>query len=89
MKTGANQANFIGPVAQVAIINFETSISLRELGMANKVIIQAFGLTTGVLALASAGISPGYRGAAGRELVRFVTQMRKEEKILSLQLNRK
>jgi len=80
MKTGANQSNFIGRVAQVAIIVFAASISLRELGLANDVINLAFGLTLGALALAAAlAFGLGGREVAGRELDRFVTQMREEE----------
>jgi len=80
MKTGANQSNFVSRVAQIAIIVFAASISLRELGLANDVINLAFGLTLGALALAAAlAFGLGGREVAGRELDRFVTQMREED----------
>jgi len=80
MKTGANQANFVGRVAQVAIIVFAASMSLRTVGLANDVINLAFGLTLGALALAAAlAFGLGGREVAGRELDHFITQMRKEE----------
>jgi len=80
MKTGASQANFVGRLAQVAVIVFAASMSLRTVGLANDIINLAFGLTLGALALAAAlAFGLGGREVAGRELDRFVTQMRKEE----------
>jgi len=80
MKTGTSQAIFVGRLAQVAIIVFAASMSLRTVGLANDIINLAFGLTLGALALAAAlAFGLGGREVAGRELDRFVTQMRKEE----------
>jgi len=80
MKTGASQAGFVGRLAQVAIIVFAASMSLRTVGLANDIINMAFGLTLGALALAAAlAFGLGGREVAGRELDRFVTHMRKEE----------
>ena len=79
-KTGANQAGFVARLAQVAIIVFAASMSLRELGLANDIINLAFGITLAALGLAAAlAFGLGGREVAGRELDRFVTQMRKEE----------
>jgi len=80
VKTGTDQANFVGRLAQVAIIVFAASMSLRTVGLANDIINLAFGLTLGALALAAAlAFGLGGREVAGRELDRFVTHMRKEE----------
>jgi len=80
VKTGTNQAGFVSRLAQFANIVFAASMSLRTLGLANDIINLAFGLTLGALALAAAlAFGLGGREVAGRELDRFVTQMRKEE----------
>ena len=80
MKTGANQAKLVARVAQVAIIVFATSMSLRTLGLANDIINLAFGITLGGLVLATAlAFGMGGREVAGRELDRFVSKIREEE----------
>jgi hypothetical protein len=77
MKTGADQAGFLARLAQIAIIIFATSMSLRELGLANDIINLAFGITLGALGLAAAlAFGLGSREVAGREVDRFITQMR-------------
>ena len=77
MKTGANQAGFLARLAQIAIIIFATSMSLRELGLANDIINLAFGITLGALGLAAAlAFGLGSREVAGREVDRFITQLR-------------
>lgn len=79
-KTGANQAGFLARLAQIAIIIFATSMSLRELGLANDIINLAFGITLGALGLAAAlAFGLGSREVAGREVDRFITQMRSNE----------
>jgi len=80
VKTGANQASFVARLAQVAIIVFAASMSLRTLGLADDIINLAFGLTLGGLVLAAAlAFGLGGREVAGRELDRFVDEMRKED----------
>jgi len=80
MKTGANQAAFLARLAQIAIIIFATSMSLRELGLANDIINLAFGITLGALGLAAAlAFGLGSREVAGREVDRFITHMRSNE----------
>jgi small-conductance mechanosensitive channel len=80
IKTGANQAKLVARVAQVGIIVFATSMSLRTLGLANDIINLAFGITLGGLVLATAlAFGMGGREVAGRELDRFVSKIREEE----------
>ena len=80
VKTGTGQASFVARLAQIAIIVFAASMSLRTLGLANDIINMAFGLTLDGLVLAAAlAFGLGGREVAGRELDRFVDQMRKED----------
>jgi hypothetical protein len=77
MKTGINQANFIGRMAQFAIIIFATAISLREIGVANEIINLAFGITLAAIGLAVAlAFGLGTQKIAERELDGFLTKMR-------------
>jgi len=77
-KTGASQAGFMARLAQVAIIIFAASMSLRQLGLANDIINLAFGITLGALGLAAAlAFGLGGREVAGRELDRFVKKMKR------------
>lgn len=80
MKTGANQAGFIAGLAQVSIIIFAASMSLRQLGLANDIINLAFGITLGAIGLAAAlAFGLGSREVAGREVDRFITQIRSDD----------
>jgi hypothetical protein len=79
-KTGANQAGFLARLAQIAVIIFAASMSLRELGLANDIINLAFGITLGAIGLAAAlAFGLGGREVAGREVNRFITQMRGDD----------
>jgi hypothetical protein len=80
LKTGANQAGFIARLAQVAVIIFAASMSLRELGLADDIINLAFGITLGAIGLAAAlAFGLGSREVAGREVDRLITQMRDDD----------
>ena len=75
--TGANQANFIGRAAQIAIVVFAAAIALREVGVANEIISMAFGITLFAIGLAVAlAFGLGSKEIAGRELDNFLTMMR-------------
>ena len=77
VKTGSNQAGFIARLAQVAIIIFAASMALRQMGLANDIINLAFGVTLGAIGLAAAlAFGLGGREVAGRELDRFVENMK-------------
>jgi hypothetical protein len=78
MKTGINQANFIGRLAQIAIVVFAAAIALREIGIANEIINLAFGITLLAIGLAVAlSFGLGTQKIAERELDSFLTNMRK------------
>ena len=80
MKTGVNRIGVVGRIAQIVIIVFATSMSLRTLGLANDIINLAFGITLGGLVIAAAlAFGLGGREVAGSELKRFVNHLREEE----------
>ena len=80
VKTGSNQAGFIARLAQVAIIIFAASMALRQMGLANDIINLAFGVTLGAIGLAAAlAFGLGGREVAGREVDRFISQMRSDD----------
>jgi hypothetical protein len=77
MKTGISQSNFIGRMAQFAIIIFAAAISLREIGVANEIINLAFGILLAAIGLAIAlAFGLGSQKIAERELDGFLTKMR-------------
>lgn len=77
MKTGINNANFIGRLAQTAIVVFASAIALREVGVANEIINLAFGITLAAIGLAAAlSFGLGTQKIAERELDGFLTKMR-------------
>ncbi len=76
-STGVNNANFLARAAQVAIIIFSGAIALGELGIAASIINLAFGITLATIGLAAVlAFGLGSREIAGREVERFVTNMR-------------
>jgi hypothetical protein len=82
LATGTNQANFIGRMAQFAVIIFASAIALREVGVANDIINLAFGITLGAIGVAAAlAFGLGSQQIAGREVDNFISALRspKEE----------
>ncbi|MDX1417217.1 MAG: mechanosensitive ion channel [Candidatus Promineifilaceae bacterium] len=76
-STGMNNANFLARAAQVAIIVFAGAIALGELGIARNIIDLAFGISFGAIALAAVlAFGLGSREIAGREVEKFVADMR-------------
>lgn len=77
LATGTNQANFIGRMAQIAIIVFAAAISLREIGVANDIINLAFGITLGAIGIAIAlSLGLGTTKISEREVENFITDFR-------------
>ena len=77
MKAGVNQANFIGRMAQIAIVIFSAAIALREIGVANEIVNLAFGIMLAAIGLAVAlAFGLGTQRIAERELEGFLTKMR-------------
>lgn len=83
VTTGVNQANFMGRMAQIAIIIFAAAIALREVGVASDIINLAFGIALGAIGLAVAlSFGLGTRAIAERETDNFLTIMRGSEEDL-------
>jgi hypothetical protein len=78
--TGINQANFIGRVAQIAIIIFAAAIALREVGIANEIVNLAFGITLAALGLAVAlSLGLGTTKISEREVDGLISRLREPE----------
>jgi hypothetical protein len=78
--TGVNQSNFIGRMAQIAIIVFAAAIALRELGIANEIVNLAFGITLAALGLAVAlSLGLGTTKISEREVDGFIAKLREPE----------
>ncbi len=77
LATGTNQSNFIGRVAQMAIIIFAAAISLRTIGVADDIINLAFGITLAALGFAVAlSLGLGTTKISEREVDKFISVMR-------------
>jgi hypothetical protein len=80
LATGTNQSNFIGRVAQMAIIVFAAAISLRTIGVADDIINLAFGITLAALGLAVAlSLGLGTTKISEREVDKFISVMREPQ----------
>ena len=80
MRTGMGNANFIGRLAQIAIVVFAGAIALGEIGVANEIISLAFGITLAAIGLAAAlSFGLGTQKIAERELDSFLDKMRESK----------
>ncbi len=66
MRSGMQQAGLLANVARVSIVVLATAMALRETGLANEIVVLAFGLTLGAVAVAAALAF----GLGGREVAR-------------------
>lgn len=77
MSSGAEQRGLFAMAARVAIITLAGAMALRQMGLANEIIIIAFAATIGALAVAFAlAFGLGGREAAGREVERLFESIR-------------
>jgi hypothetical protein len=80
ISTGTNHALALARLARIAIIVFAAAFSLREIGVANDIINLAFGITLGAMGIAAAlAFGLGSKEIAGREVDRFLSNMRSQE----------
>ena len=80
ISTGTNHALALARLARIAIIVFAAAFSLREIGVANDIINLAFGITLGAMGIAAAlAFGLGSKEIAGREVDRFLSDMRSQE----------
>ncbi len=74
-------AKLLANLARVTIIIFSLAMGLGELGIAEEIVNQAFGITLAAIGVAVAlAFGLGSREVAGREVERFVSAMRDEDK---------
>lgn len=79
--TGTNNALTLARLARIAVIIFAAALALRQIGIAEDIINLAFGIILGALGLAAAlAIGLGSREVAGREVERFVDNLRSPDR---------
>jgi hypothetical protein len=77
-RTGADNAQGLGRLAQVAIIGVVIAMGLRAMGIADDIVNLAFGFTFGAIAIAVAlAFGLGGRDAAGRQMEYWLSKLRK------------
>jgi len=77
LATGTEQANFLGRLAQFAVIIFASAIALREVGVADDIINLAFGIVLGAVGVAAAlAFGLGSQQIAGREVDNLISSLR-------------
>lgn len=79
--SGTNQADLLANIARFAIVVLAAAMGLRQMGIANEIIVLAFGLPLGALSVAAAvalGVSLGIGGrdVAAQELESLRTSIR-------------
>lgn len=78
--TARGNDEFIAQGAKVAIIVMAGAMALRQMGLANEIVVLAFGLTFGALAVAFAvAFGIGGREVAGDELREWVKERKKKK----------
>ena len=81
-ETAVVQAELLALVARIGIIVLVSAIALRQMGLANEIIVLAFGLILGAIALAVAiAIGIGGREIAARELEGWVDAVKTKKSI--------
>ena len=80
IQTGGGQhADFLAKLARIAILVLAGSIALRQLGVADEIIIIAFGVLLGSIALtAVVAFGLGGRDLAAKELAEWVDKIKKK-----------
>jgi len=80
LRTGSEQAASSARVARFAILALVIAMGLRAMGIADDIVMMAFGLILGAVALAIAlSFGLGGREAAGRQMEYWLAKLRKEK----------
>ncbi|MFO7951426.1 MAG: mechanosensitive ion channel [Bacillota bacterium] len=78
--SGGPHADFLAKLARLAILVLAGSIALQQLGVANEIIVIAFGILVGAIALTGViAFGLGGRDLAARELSEWVENFKKQE----------
>jgi hypothetical protein len=76
--TAGKQAQTLAPAARIAIVVFAGALSLRQTGIAEEIVNLTFGIVLGTIAVAAAlAFGLGARDVAGKEVERWIKDMRK------------
>lgn len=77
LSNGGDNASLMSSIARAAILVFTGAMALRQLGVADRIVELAFGLTLGAIAVAAAlAFGLGSREIAGREVERMLDKAR-------------
>ena len=76
---GGSQASLLAPVARISILVFASALALRQTGIAEDIVIIAFGLILGTLAVSVAlAVGLGSRDLAAREVESWLKSLKGE-----------
>jgi hypothetical protein len=79
-SSGVGQASLLAGLVRALILVFAGAMALRQMGLANEIVILAFAMLTGAIALAAAlAFGLGGREVAARELENYIAQLRSRE----------
>ena len=79
LASGGPHADFLSKLARIAILILAGSIALRQVGVANEIIIIAFGVLLGAIALTGVvAFGLGGRDLAAKELAEWVDKAKKK-----------
>lgn len=77
-RTGAQNAQWLARLAQLAIIGLVIAMGLRAMGIADDIVNLAFGITFGAVAVSVAlSFGLGGREAAGKQMEHWLSKLRK------------
>lgn len=80
LSSGSLHANLLSKLARVAVLVLAGAIALQQLGVADEIIIIAFGVLVGAIALTGViAFGLGGRDVASRELSNWVDDLKKKE----------
>jgi len=79
-SSGVGQASLLAGLVRALILVFAGAMALRQMGIANEIVVLAFGMLTGAIALAAAlAFGLGGREVAARELENYIARLRSRE----------
>lgn len=84
--SGMGQANLLAGLTRAVVLIFVGAIALRQMGIADEIVVIAFGLLMGAVAVAAAlAFGLGGREVAARELENWLNRLRSNDRSSSSQ----